>query len=150
MSRLMNQTYFEYYEFDVNVVLILIATCTYKSMLYWVRMNQNSWISILLTHSCWKLHEYLWEAKKRFIADLWLISFCISTWSLMLLNDKNILTSSAYIKYITESPQVCLDYGLATSCVYITFRNWELQIIIKILSVWIGLEIQIMLHVEVM
>ena len=28
----MNRTYFEYYEFDVNVVRILIATYTYKSM----------------------------------------------------------------------------------------------------------------------
>ena len=33
MNRLMNQTYLEWYEFDVNVVRILIATCTYKSML---------------------------------------------------------------------------------------------------------------------
>ena len=39
MSRLINQTYFELYEFDVNVVLILMATCSYKSTLYWVRMN---------------------------------------------------------------------------------------------------------------
>ena len=29
----MNQTYYEWYEFDVNVVLLLIATCAYKSML---------------------------------------------------------------------------------------------------------------------
>ena len=32
MSRCMNQTYFECNEFDVNVVLMLIAICTYKSM----------------------------------------------------------------------------------------------------------------------
>ena len=32
MSMSMNQTYFECYEFDVNVVLILNATCTYKSI----------------------------------------------------------------------------------------------------------------------
>ena len=30
MSRLMNQTFFEWYEFDVNVAHILIATCTYE------------------------------------------------------------------------------------------------------------------------
>ena len=30
MSKRINQTYFECYEFDVNVVLILIATYTYK------------------------------------------------------------------------------------------------------------------------
>ena len=30
----MNQTYFEWYEFDDNVVRILIATCTYKSSGY--------------------------------------------------------------------------------------------------------------------
>ena len=33
MSRRLNQTYFICYEFDANVVFILIATCTYKSML---------------------------------------------------------------------------------------------------------------------
>ena len=32
MSRHMNQTYFECYEFDINVALIVIATWTYKSM----------------------------------------------------------------------------------------------------------------------
>ena len=32
MSRHRNQTHFECYEFDVDVVLILIATCTYKSI----------------------------------------------------------------------------------------------------------------------
>ena len=36
----MNQTYFEWYEFDVNVVCILIATCTYKSKLY-MRKNES-------------------------------------------------------------------------------------------------------------
>ena len=71
MSRCMNQTYFECYEFDVNVVLILIATYTYKSMLNWVRINQSSWISILLTYSDSKFHEFLWVVRKRFIADFW-------------------------------------------------------------------------------
>ena len=68
----MNQTYFECYEFDDNVVLIPITTCTYKLMLNWVRNNQSTriWISILLTHLYIKFHEYLWVAKKRFIADL--------------------------------------------------------------------------------
>ena len=28
--RLINQTYFKWYEFEVNVVRKLIATCTYK------------------------------------------------------------------------------------------------------------------------
>ena len=71
MSRRTNQIYFSCYEFDINVVLILIATCAYKSMLNWVRTNQNSWILIQVTHSCSKFHEYLWVAKKQFIADLW-------------------------------------------------------------------------------
>ena len=31
MSRCMNRTYFEYYEFDVNVVLILFETCMNES-----------------------------------------------------------------------------------------------------------------------
>ena len=58
MSRRMNQTDFECYKFDANIVLILIATCTYKLMLQWVRMNQSSWISILLTHSYSKFYEF--------------------------------------------------------------------------------------------
>ena len=33
MSRDMNQTYFEWYVFDVDDVLILIVAWTYKSML---------------------------------------------------------------------------------------------------------------------
>ena len=33
MSRLMNQTYFECYEFDVNVVLVVIATNTINTIL---------------------------------------------------------------------------------------------------------------------
>ena len=68
MRSRMNQTYFECYEFHVNVVLILIATCTYQSMLNWGRMNQSSWI--LLIHSYSKFHD-LWISKKGFIADLW-------------------------------------------------------------------------------
>ena len=39
----MNQTYFQWYEFDVNVVLILIATSTYKSTLV-VSMNKLEYI----------------------------------------------------------------------------------------------------------
>ena len=39
MSRHMNQTYFECYKY--HVVFILIATCTYKSMLSWVRKNHT-------------------------------------------------------------------------------------------------------------
>ena len=31
--ELMNQTYFEWYEFDVYIVRILIPTCTYESTL---------------------------------------------------------------------------------------------------------------------
>ena len=72
LSELANhQTYFECYEFDDDVVFILIATCTYKSMLNWQRMNHSSWISILLTHTYSKFHKYLWVAKKRPIANLW-------------------------------------------------------------------------------
>ena len=77
MSGRMNQTYFECYEFDVNVVLILIVTYTYTSMLNWVRMNQSSWISTLLTHSYSKFHEHLWVVKKRFIDDLRLTGHCV-------------------------------------------------------------------------
>ena len=33
MNRRMNQTYFERYEFDGNIVLILIAPWSYKSTL---------------------------------------------------------------------------------------------------------------------
>ena len=50
--------------------------CIYKSMLNWVRINRSSWISIMLTHAYSKLHEYLWVAKKQFIADLWFQSKC--------------------------------------------------------------------------
>ena len=71
MSRRINQTCFECYEFDVNIVLILIANCNYKSMLQWVRMSQSNWISILLTYSYSKFHDYLWITKQRFIVDLW-------------------------------------------------------------------------------
>ena len=60
MSRCMNQTYFECFEFDANAVLILISTCTYKSLLNWVRMNQSSWISILLTY----LYSLIWWVLK--------------------------------------------------------------------------------------
>ena len=63
MSRPMNQTYFECYGFDVNVVIILIAICTYKSI---------SWISLPLAHLYSKLHEYLGVAKNWFIADLFI------------------------------------------------------------------------------
>ena len=71
MSRRMNQTYFECYEFDLNVVLILIVTCSYRSMLNRVRMNQSNWIAILLTHSYAKLHEYLWVPKKKKTIHCW-------------------------------------------------------------------------------
>ena len=50
MSRRMNESYFNCYEFDNIIVLVLIATCTYKSMLSTVRMSLSNWISILLTH----------------------------------------------------------------------------------------------------
>ena len=70
-NKHINQTYFERYEFDVSVVLVLIATCTYKSMLNWVRMNQSSCIPILVTHSYSIFHKHLRVAKKRFTADIW-------------------------------------------------------------------------------
>ena len=38
----MNQTFFEWYEFDVNAVRILIATLSYKLTLWWLGMNQNT------------------------------------------------------------------------------------------------------------
>ena len=38
----MSQTYFERYEFVVNVVCILIATSTYNPTLLYVRMNQSN------------------------------------------------------------------------------------------------------------
>ena len=81
MSRRMNQTYFEWYEFDINVVLMLIATYTYKSMLNWVLMNKSSWYfntvdSLILkitwvlmssekTIHCWSLLcTYVWYLEK--------------------------------------------------------------------------------------
>ena len=58
MISLMNQTYFERYEyeFEVKLVCILIATCTYKSMLL---LNE-----ILLTHLNSKFYKCLWVEKK--------------------------------------------------------------------------------------
>ena len=69
MSSLMNQTYFEWYEFDVNVVsIILIATCTYKSTCCseyeWVTVHSK--IAILLTHSVAYIQNFMsaYEYKK--------------------------------------------------------------------------------------
>ena len=42
-KRLMNQTYFERYEFDVKVVNILIATCSYEINVV-VSMNESKYI----------------------------------------------------------------------------------------------------------
>ena len=44
MNSLMNHIYFEWYEFDVNVVSTLIATCTFK--LKNNAVNTNEWISV--------------------------------------------------------------------------------------------------------
>ena len=43
MSRLVNQTYFEWYEFDVNTVHILITTCTYEINVI-VSMKESEYI----------------------------------------------------------------------------------------------------------
>ena len=40
----MNQTYYEWYELDVNVVRILTATCIYKSTLVVVSMNESQYV----------------------------------------------------------------------------------------------------------
>ena len=64
MRRRMNQTHFEWYEFDINVVLIFIATFTYKTMLYWVRLNQSSWISMPLIYSYSELPWVLMGSEK--------------------------------------------------------------------------------------
>ena len=61
MNTCIHQTYFECYKFDVNFVLILIATCTYKSILNWVRMNQSSWNSILLMFNVDFEWQIFWE-----------------------------------------------------------------------------------------
>ena len=45
----MNQTYFEWYEFDGNVACILIAACTYKSML---QLNFNIVDSLIFKIAC--------------------------------------------------------------------------------------------------
>ena len=47
----MNQTYYECYEFDVNIVRILIVACIYKSTLYWVSMNESDYI-VKLKYCC--------------------------------------------------------------------------------------------------
>ena len=61
----MNQANFEsQFEFDINFVRMLIATCSYKSRLH-------SSILIFLTHLYSKFHKFLWEAKKQYIADIW-------------------------------------------------------------------------------
>ena len=44
MSTYINQTYLEWYEFDGNVVRILIATCTYQSINVVVSMNESEFI----------------------------------------------------------------------------------------------------------
>ena len=62
MSRPMNQTYFECYEFDVNIVLTLIVL---------IFINQYCSEFILLTHMYSKYNECLWVSKKQFISDLW-------------------------------------------------------------------------------
>ena len=104
MSRHMNQIYFEGYEFDVKVVT---ETCTYKSMLNWIQMNQSSWISILLSHLYSKLHEYLWVAKKRFIADLW----CIRT--------------RTYRKYISCQTNIhSMRYEKNKNCARVNRADW--------------------------
>ena len=41
ISRLMNQIYFEWYEFEANVVSVVIAICTYKSTLVVVSTNES-------------------------------------------------------------------------------------------------------------
>ena len=51
MIRLMNHTYFECYEFDVNFVLILIATCTYKSCTEYVCIRVVEFQYRWLTHA---------------------------------------------------------------------------------------------------
>ena len=53
VSRHRNQTYFERYEFDINVVRILIGTCTYRAMLNWAQMNQSSAFQY---EYCWLNH----------------------------------------------------------------------------------------------
>ena len=66
----MNQTYFEWYEFDVNVVRTLIATCTNKSMLlqFMTKFRQNqgrgrSW-SVQGLHIKARLHHIGKPARK--------------------------------------------------------------------------------------
>ena len=62
-------SYFECYEFDINVKLILIATCL---------RYLSSWIQIRSTHLYSNSHEYSWVAIKRIIADLWFILHSVS------------------------------------------------------------------------
>ena len=66
INRHLNQTYFKWYEFDVNV-----ATCTYASNecsdYEWY---QRTYLNFNIVDSQSKFHEYLWVATKRFTADL--------------------------------------------------------------------------------
>ena len=50
------QTYFEWYEFDTNVISILIADCIYKSTLQWVWMGSQY---IVKFQYCWLIYEYI-------------------------------------------------------------------------------------------
>ena len=73
----MNQIHFKWYEFDVNIVCILIATLTYKSTLYWVSYsNASSSISILLTHFKFKISWVLMSSENRdtMLTSAWDIS----------------------------------------------------------------------------
>ena len=59
----MNQTSFEWYEFDVNVVCLLIATCTYKS-------NECGEYEL---HRVFNIVDSLIFKIKWALADLWLL-----------------------------------------------------------------------------
>ena len=58
MSRYMSQIYFELYEFDVNVVLILIATCSYKSTLYVGSTNESEQLNFNIVDSLIPMSNY--------------------------------------------------------------------------------------------
>ena len=73
MSRHMNQTYFERYEFDVNFGFILIATYAYKSMFQFVRINQGTYLNFNIVDSrIFKISLVLTSNKKKPIyCDRW-------------------------------------------------------------------------------
>ena len=62
----MNQTYFEWYEYGVNVERVPIATCTLINQ----RCSEYEWNFNVVDSLVFKVSEVLMSSKKRFIAKM--------------------------------------------------------------------------------